>query len=179
MRSQRRVLGCSRIGKTRCHTPPRVNSSGARTDIMSKTFKTAEQLGLKKKHYCALVKTLVELESGRIKHLPNPSTRTGYDHDSETVGRFNMSFWCSSNSTCGTICCIGGTAEIVGGLPMLALSDLADSRAKLGNSGLHNLFYPYEAGLDMWDDITPKQACRALRNYLTCGRPKWKKAMKG
>ena len=146
---------------------------------MGKTFKTAEQLGLEEKHYCALVKALVELESGRIKHLPDPDTRAPLDYDAETVSRFNMNIWRSSNSTCGTICCIGGTAELVGGLRTLTLSDLADSRARAGNPGLHDLFYPYETGLDEWDSITPKQATRALRNYLTCGQPKWKKAMKG
>ena len=140
---------------------------------MAKTFKTAEQLGLEEKHYCALVKTLVELESGRIEHLRDPSLDSG-DGRSK-VSRFNMGVWRSATyDGCGTVCCIGGSAEIIGRLPMYSMLHLEAT----GSNGLHELFYPYETGSDDWGCITPKQATRALRNYLTYGEPRWKKAMK-
>lgn len=147
---------------------------------MSKKFKTAKSLGLAEEHYCALVKALVELESGRIKHGPDASVGPGFGGGKVTS--FNMGIWRSATqvrgTVCGTVCCIGGTAEVVSGLAMFTLSNVAEDRGE--KSGLHRLFYPYELDdvIDDWDQITLPQATRALRNYLTTGKPKWREAVK-
>jgi len=145
---------------------------------MSKKFKTAEQLGLRKDHYCALVKALDSLQKGTIRHVRNPKHLMG-DGSTVKVDRFNMSYW-RTEAACGTVGCIGGTAEVVGGLKMWSLSECAGAMGD--TSGLYNLFYPHELdtpdGDDDWGKITPKHAVKALQNYLTSGKPKWLEVMK-
>jgi len=144
---------------------------------MSKKLKTAKELGLQDEHYCALVKALDALQKGTIRHVRNPRCIHG-DGSGLKVDRFNMSYW-RTEANCGTVGCIGGTAEVVGGLEMWSLgnaaSDMGDS------SGLYNLFYPHELDTpddDDWDKITPKHAVKALKNYLTSGEPRWLEVMK-
>jgi hypothetical protein len=76
---------------------------------------------------------------------------------------FNMDMW-ASRAHCGTIMCIGGTAEF------LMKEEFGDEPEQL-----YRLFHP---DTDIpWPDITPNQAAIALRNYLTHGEPRWDEAL--
>lgn len=80
-----------------------------------------------------------------------------------------MDFWIVEDATCGTIACIGGTAELVGNLPK---SDF--HHAAKDNSELYNLFCPDDVMI--WDEITVEEAAMALRSYLTTGKADWSAA---
>lgn len=132
--------------------------------MLAQSFMTATDLGIEEQQKEALIKTLVLLETGNLKNSPmgNPceSAKT-------YSGQFNMNQWCAENE-CGTIACIGGTAELVGGLECGELG-----HAVYTNKPLHELFYPYCFDTLKWTDITTAQAAIALRSYLTTGRARW------
>lgn len=133
--------------------------------MLAQNFKTAEALGIATREFEALQKALVLFETGKIIHQPE------YDWDLERhlpefSGHFNMTDW-GSCAHCGTVACIGGTAELVGGLVHDELRIRSDK-----NSNLHDLFYP-PTDEDKWYLITPAQAARALRSYLTTGDARW------
>ena len=119
---------------------------------MGNKLKTAEELGLSEAQYCGLVKTLYALEHDKLPHS------------------FRMDVW-----RCGSACCIGGSAEVLG------LCSFGADHEKLtrSNPALFNLFYPWVANRDRmaWTMYaTPEQGARALRNYLTTGHPNWEDA---
>lgn len=140
--------------------------------MLAQNFKTADDLRLTEPQKEALIKTLVLLETEKLQHaLPDAtfSKQRGF------TGHFNMAWW-DLHSGCGTICCIGGTAELIGNLK----PDEFDT-ATIGNSKLRNLFYP---GFDRKDlisvamqNITPAQAAVALRSFLTTGDARWDLAL--
>lgn len=145
-----------------------------------KKFKTAEELGLSEKHYCALVKTIDALANNKIRHI----SISKIDQYSDAAvgkepGRFNMNHWQSGFRGCDTVCCIGGTAELIGGLEIYSIGTLASDLEAEGKNGLHNLFYPPHKEIDEedWDKIKPKHAVRAISNYLTYGDPRWTEVM--
>lgn len=139
--------------------------------MLAQNFKTAEELGIEQKHLDALVKVLGLLERGELKHTNWEEARTGTGQLKFT-GHFNMNAW-AANAECGTIACIGGTAELIGGFCFeVDLLNTASGRAK--TEKLYSLFYPSREGGDyFYEDITTEQAATALRNYLTTGQPKW------
>jgi len=129
-------------------------------------FLDAKTLGLTEKQYCGLIQTLAWLEAGKL------------DHENEKgITRFDMGHW-RQYTSCGTVCCIGGTAEVLAGLPYGGMF------AK-GNQELRNLFYP---GSSKWRAVTyplhpgwmasTAQAAVALRSYLETGKADWNAAMK-
>ena len=73
-------------------------------------FKSPKELGLTRAERDALIKTLLLMENGQMIHAGNP-------HQEPVRGKypFNMVVW-QEQYHCGTICCIGGTAELVGDL---------------------------------------------------------------
>jgi hypothetical protein len=77
-------------------------------------------------------------------------------------GLFNLGLW-TEVSKCGTVGCLGGTAELISGVKFRGWQD---------NLGLSDLFNP-EIIVANYDDVTAEQAGRALRNYLTFGDAKW------
>ena len=127
-------------------------------------FMSAKQLGLETPEYEALKKTLDMLESDGISHsyLGPPNEKDGLV--------FNMAAWHNSYG-CGSVCCIGGTAEMVGQLERYSL----DTKAK-NNRQLRELFYPLNQSID-FGKITTEQAAAALRNYLITGKPNWECAL--
>jgi hypothetical protein len=135
--------------------------------MLMQTFKSATELGIAENQRAALMKTLVLLETGKLKHVPDVD---GLDNDwlakGRFSGKFNMGEWITSYKRCGTVACIGGTAELVGKVRM---------KCECG-SALHELFYP--SSLTNWDAITPAIAAKALRSYLSCGDARWKLAVK-
>lgn len=129
--------------------------------MLAQNFKTAEELGLTEEQVDALKKVLVLLETEKLKESsPYPNFTPYHDKLPEFTGHFNIGHW-MAKTRCGTVACIGGTAEL-----------LAGKRVFGGINGdhppmLHYLFYP--PGLR----ATTEQAARALRNYLTNGDAQW------
>lgn len=145
--------------------------------MLAQSFKSADELGITEPQRDALMKTLVLLETGKLRHVPI------YDDGGDLIDQirhvvplkarrfsydFNMAEWSHPHS-CGTVCCIGGTAEFVGGLELLSFDHGAPAALK-------NLFYPGSLRLS---EITPAQAATALRSYLTTGDAKWREAVSG
>jgi hypothetical protein len=132
--------------------------------MLMQNFKTAAELEISEKEKSALVKTLVLLETGKLKHT-KPKFPRDYSVDTEFSGLFNMSDWFYP-SKCGTVACIGGTAELVGNMRF---------EHDMSNAGLSALFYMDDGSTNYpMEDVTTEQAARALRNYLTTGKPDWR-----
>jgi hypothetical protein len=134
--------------------------------MLAQNFKSAAELKITEAQKEALMKTLVLLETGKLKHVPysndmlrlNGSSVEGKAFD----GFFNMA--CSfAAADCGTIACIRGTAMMVSGVDFPPCKEPAQ---------LHDLFYHW-AG----DDPDDVQAATALRSYLTIGDAKWHEAV--
>lgn len=134
--------------------------------MLAQNFKSAADLCLPEPHVSALMKTLVLLETGRLRHVP-PAT---YDGDEIGVfsGQFNMCNWCAA-SDCGTVACIGGTAELIGSV---SFGSIYDPTNYLMTDRLRDLFLPPFSG-NKWNAITTYQAATALRSYLTTGDARW------
>lgn len=129
--------------------------------MLMQNFKSAADLGLTEPQKEALMKTLVLLETGKLEHAKiDDGIMGGSD---KFTGHFNMHVWCREHS-CGTIACIGGTAELIGGVVF--------GYGKQ-HMQLHNLFEPHDFDWQLWQNITPAQAATALRSYLTTGDARW------
>src|SRR5271170_4938369 len=131
--------------------------------MLAQSFKTAKDLGLNNAERNALIKTLVLLETEKIKHA-GFSTSWDLEYDGKFTGHFNMATW-GRAAPCGTVACIGGTADRIGQLER----SIADSAR--GNRALSELFNPSCIDICQWVEITPEEAARALRSYLTTGDP--------
>lgn len=135
--------------------------------MLAQSFLAAEALGLVEPEHAALVTVLGMLERGELRHVA-PAWPDDIDEPEGFAGLFNMQFW-FSNSECGTVACIGGTAELISGRNFRYAAAL--------NKNLMELFYPGyhepEARIADYDKITPTQAARAIRNFLTFGEPRW------
>jgi hypothetical protein len=139
--------------------------------VLAQSFMTATDLGITEPHKDALIKTLVLLETGKLVHSESKTGKLVHSESSlkpsyspKFTGHFNMASWCAEGS-CGTVCCIGGTAEIISGTSF-KLRNLPEK--------LDELFFirPRPHGCD-WHDVTPEQAATALRSYLTTGDARW------
>lgn len=127
--------------------------------MLAQSFKPAAELDISEAQREALVKTLVLLETGKLTHYTIDFRPYNIKSGQVFTGHFNMATW-NLVRDCGTVCCIGGTAELIGNV---SFDDVSEE--------LNNLFYPeVETSLKQ---ITPTQAAIALRNYLTCGEAKW------
>lgn len=131
--------------------------------MLAQNFMSAKDLGLDEAQKEALVTVLGMMERGEIKH--KESIKINYLSGQVFSGQFNMRHW-NITDECGTVCCIGGTAELVGDVKLL--------ETVASNDRLYNLCF----GVPDMEAVTVEQAARALRNYLTTGRPKWKKILK-
>jgi hypothetical protein len=133
--------------------------------MLAQNFKSSAELDLPESHVSALVKTLVLLETGKLRHVP----ATSYDNKTGTFsGCFNMCNW-GAGSACGTIACIGGTAELIGGVSFGSIYDCTNT---LLTDSLRDLFLP-PFSRKLWNAITTEQAATALRSYLTTGEARW------
>ena len=145
--------------------------------MLAQNFLNHNELSITELQREALIKVLVLLETGKLVHK-----QLSYEHDfhndipeaADFTGHFNMSHWCTSSisphGTCNTICCIGGTAELVG--------KVGFGMGNIATPSLDDLFYPHGYGVD-FESITPQQAARALRNYLTRGDAHWREVLYG
>ncbi len=140
--------------------------------MLAQNFLSPAALRLTKAQHDALVRTLGMLERGELAYAPFapiqlPSDRQLVNHQ---PGLFNMNSW-HRTQACGTVHCIGGTAELLGG------EGLFDAYEH--NEALHDLFYPYPVPMGQWEHITTAQAAMALRSYLTTGAACWAAATRG
>lgn len=133
--------------------------------MLAQNFKTADELRITEPQHNALRLTLNALERDELKHV-RPSIRG--DDGTPFTGHFNMDCWHAATE-CGTVACIGGTAEMLGRLPANSLRT-----AMSINRRLRDLFYPQ--GLCGWAEITSDQAAMALRSFLTTGNANWREA---
>lgn len=133
--------------------------------MLAQNFKSADELKITEPQKEALIKVLVLLETGKLIH----TTDYSYSNDGKTkfTGHFNMEEWGDWPHNCGTVACIGGTAELIAGKKIF---DGGEASGKL-----YDLFYPRL--VDVWNLITTDQAATALRSYLTTGDPKWAEAV--
>ena len=121
--------------------------------------------------YQGLITFLGMLERGEVPH---------WKSQSDAKVKLNMAAWISNDEWlgCGTVCCIGGAVEYLTGVYLLSEAHVP----------LEELFYPFTTGLDghpkvdqfsvgRYLSITPEQAARALRSYLTTGHPRWSEVL--
>jgi hypothetical protein len=132
--------------------------------MLAQSFKPAAELGITEPQRDALMKTLVLLETGKLVHTTRYASARG---PRPFTGHFNMKRWGLEPTDCGTVACIGGTAEIISGINFFDC---------LYDPGLHELFYAQGSRKEM-RDITPAQAATALRSYLTTGNANWAEAV--
>ena len=104
-----------------------------------------------------------------------------FENEDSKISSFHMSYACSNRvHQCGTVACIGGHVFLMHlgydiTQPMIVSTShaYAASRFVDGQTSkkLQKLFYPpFEVD---WNNITPKEAAKAIRNYLKNGDPKW------
>jgi hypothetical protein len=140
--------------------------------MLAQNFKTPADLKIEDRWFEALVKLLGMLERGELRHTPTSQIKPLCDERVRPeVGLFNMNRW-SVKFQCGTVCCLGGTAEAIGGFRFSAMPE-----------ALTHLFHPGHDGWSIlhriggYETITTEQAAIALRNYLTFGEPRWAEAL--
>jgi hypothetical protein len=148
-------------------------------------LKTADELGLSAEQFSALHSTLAALKAGTIVHLDENANTDILPDDPKRLF-FNMDSWNDSiyggedyDNHCGSVCCIGGTAEFIAGRTLFEnIRFYHGDNDKIKN--LRYLFFPWEHPL--YDDnhhtidgngITLEQAIQALTNYLETGDSQW------
>lgn len=142
--------------------------------MLAQSFKSSAELGITEPQKEALMKTLVLLETGRLVHITGEfSVKTIFSP--HYTGHFNMRAW-SAESDCGTIRCIGGTAEAVGNVKFDIWSYGSGANESDPRRRLYDLFSPPFSNRK-WGEITNEQAATALRSYLTTGDAKWHEAI--
>jgi hypothetical protein len=96
-----------------------------------------------------------------------------------------VTMWHTPNrEVCGTVACIGGWIWLLnkeqptdnGEYTRYAHARASDFVSAVCptdscHSDLYDLFYPKEVA--RWSNISPKEAAKAIRNYLTVGSPNW------
>lgn len=143
--------------------------------MLAQSFMSADELHITEPQRDALQKVLVLLETGKMTHYKPTS---GYLRPNNSWyetglvarfdGHFNLATW-GDERDCGSVCCIGGTAEAISGVSF-------DGWMDRPNSSLHDLFAPHDVCPLEYIAITPSQAARALRSYLTTGNANWAEA---
>ena len=128
-------------------------------------FKSPEKLGLTQAERDALIKTLLMMEAGKME--PISTMEQVNSRLPEGSYGFSMAVW-NTAYPCGTICCIGGNAELLGDLPLKSLSETCSRLSRSGQDDLRRLFYGFGG------DISPRGAAKALRGYLTTGKTVWR-----
>lgn len=156
---------------------------------MKKEFKTTEEIK------AALSKVADMLEQEVFTH---GSKKSFYQNDFVGKYNFNQEISAASNYDCGTVACIGGWCWLLANEKPIQETDTnvkyrqaAVDRAShfvWGHNdsdraeGLHELFYPPFEHIDgledvLFDDVTPQQAAKAIRNYIESDNPDWEKVM--
>jgi len=130
--------------------------------VLAQNFKTAADLDITEQQRAALMKVLVLLETGKIEYtIMDDDWPVGFGQP--FTGHFNMHTW-GREAPCGTVACIGGTAERIGNVIFKGYPT---------NERLGDLFEPRAIRAEKWKDISPSQAATALRSYLSTGNARW------
>lgn len=137
--------------------------------MLMHSFKPAADLGISERNKEGLMKVLVLLETKKLHHIDKRTANWSERGKRKFTGHFNMAVVVAEYD-CGTAACICGTAQLLGYTSMAAAAN--DSPALMG------LFCGHGRPLGMrLNDLTPAQAARALRSYLTTGDAKWAEAV--
>jgi hypothetical protein len=143
--------------------------------MLSQNFLSSADLALTSAQHAALVMVLSMLERGELVHVPTKSRRLPLRHNGFSMGCWNLQqdlHLVEYDVTCGSVCCIGGWAELAGNVIFYGAEwDGGNSR----HAALDRLFHPNCVA--EWDAITPQQAAMALRSYLTIGDPHWEQCL--
>src|SRR5258708_1037630 len=101
--------------------------------MLAQSFLSADELQITEAQKDALIKTLVLMETGKLTYV---EIGDGFYQDTGTfTGQFNMLHWNSAHD-CGTVACIGGTAEMIGGV------SFTETLGNRDNGPLYQLFMP-------------------------------------
>jgi len=136
--------------------------------MLARTFLTPEQLKISPKAHRALVLCLNAMERGELTHVDVSNPTFVEESGTNFTGHFNMAEW-NAERSCGTVACIGGTAELLGEMDFFEETG--------ANFALENLFYPVLHNTSL-NDITVEQAHEALVNFLTTGSARWQEVLK-
>jgi hypothetical protein len=138
------------------------------------------KLGITFVEWMALMSVRAMLETGAIKMVPDVGSLFGAEHFlsvNPSAHVFNMGMD-MVQTHCGTVGCIGGyMGEIMGRDGSAYTRMHEDSRGGRYKTPLSPLFYPDSN--TCWNELTAKQAVRAIDNFLTTGKPNWRKALAG
>jgi hypothetical protein len=138
--------------------------------VLAHTYMSAADLQLTEPQREALIATLDLFESGEVRHVREDEYEDwefiGDGEEASFTGLFNMRVWGADDApyTCGTVACIGGTAELIGKVEFDGWNV---------HKGLSHLFGPSESVVGDWDDITVERAAKALRCFLITGTADW------
>lgn len=126
--------------------------------MLAQNFKSADDLEISDEQKDALIKTLVLMETGKLRHVPFKQLAERTYDDPKYDGLFNMAH-SYIVTDCGTVACIKGTAELISGVSFYT-GEMPPQMVAL--------FY-------WWKGVDPsvEQAATALRSYLTTGDPQW------
>lgn len=137
---------------------------------------------LTKEERKALVQVRDALANGMLEHRRNFDALPGAERGffSFSLRRlFNMG--CPARETqCGTVACIGGWMGAFMGKSPSEAYEFVDIHEE-GKFG--ELFYPFSVTDDQrreksnYEAITPKQAIKAIDNFLKTGKPNWQRAL--
>lgn len=137
-------------------------------------YRTAEQLTITEEQRNALIKTLKYLQAGKMKHTDGnliDAFNENYQYNrKQQPKKFNLAVWMGTDladHSCGTVCCIGGTAEALVGDKVFY--------NWMNNPKLSALFDPRNVTMHK---VKPEQAAVALHNFLATGFPHWRDAIK-
>lgn len=149
---------------------------------MTTSFLSPTDLGLFPHQHSSLIETLQMLEAGLLRHIVPERFGRSYEalapetDDIPNTHVFNMNCWLSEREEdCGSIGCIGGTACLIAGDLKLFHrfpAALDNNYTEEMPTALYNLFYPTNDGIS-YDNITPEEAAKQLRLYLTTGTHDW------
>lgn len=140
--------------------------------MLAQNFKAPADLGIEARWFEALVKTLGMLERGELRHTATAELKPlCSERVSPEAGLFNMNRW-SVKFQCGTVCCLGGTAEAIGQFRFSGMPKKLIHLFHPGKEDNANL-----SRLGGYEAITTEQAAIALRNYLTHGEARWAEAL--
>ena len=131
--------------------------------MAKKAIKNHERLDLSFAEFGALLGARTLLATGALVHGTKPDGK---------IHAFDMGFACRTKD-CGSVACIGGTmAQIMGMNDDDAVSYVADKEAY---DPIGKLFYPPDNII--YETITPRQAIKAIDNFLATGKPLWNKIL--
>ena len=134
--------------------------------MLSRSFKSHDELQLTEPQHAALIKVLGMLERNEFTH------KTSLDQwieSREEVKFFDMSGYHVKGYRCGTVGCIAGWChEVSHGKVFPGIDEglLAENLSPETMDLFHAMGHDRAT-------ITPPQAARALNNYLVTGAPRW------